>query len=61
MPEKYTEYVVERICDKKIKDGVVYYYIKWEGYPDEENSWEPVENCVSPLQTTLRSITRSCF
>jgi hypothetical protein len=36
---------VERIIDKRVtKRGRVQYLVKWVGYPDHENSWEPIEN-----------------
>jgi hypothetical protein len=38
------EYYVEKILDKKIEDGEVRYLVKWENYPDEDSTWEPVEN-----------------
>lgn len=42
------EYVVEKVVDKKIlDDGGILYLIKWEGYPDSENTWEPKENITS--------------
>jgi len=42
------EYVVEKVVDKKIlDDGGILYLIKWEGYPDSDNTWEPKENITS--------------
>ena len=37
-------YTVEKIAGKKIKRGKVYYYIKWEGYPESQNTWELVDD-----------------
>jgi len=36
-----TEYIVEEIVGKKIKNGQEFYFVKWKGYPEEENTWEP--------------------
>jgi hypothetical protein len=38
-------YVVEFIKAFKIEDGVPKYLIKWEGFNDSYNSWEP-EECL---------------
>lgn len=37
-------YIVEKILDKKIVDGVFRYKIKWLNYPMTDCTWEPKEN-----------------
>ncbi|KAL5526401.1 hypothetical protein ACEPAF_8124 [Sanghuangporus sanghuang] len=38
-----TEYEVEVIRDMRKRHGKWEYQVKWLGYPEEENTWEPVE------------------
>lgn len=33
------EFIVEKILDKKIQEGAVYYFLKWKGFDDTENTW----------------------
>lgn len=35
---------MEKILDRRILNGGIQYFLKWVGYPDEENSWEPEGN-----------------
>jgi len=42
------EFSVERILDKRVRSNKVEYLIKWEGYPDSENTWEPHDNLDCP-------------
>jgi len=42
------EYVVEKLLDKRIRNGFVEYLISWQGYGPDENTWEPKKNLDCP-------------
>ncbi|XP_046977890.1 histone-lysine N-methyltransferase SUV39H2-like isoform X1 [Vanessa cardui] len=38
------EFIIEKILDFKYASGKESFYIKWKGWSDSENTWEPIEN-----------------
>jgi len=48
-PIEENEYVIEKILNKKDLKGKIYYFVKWEGYPDSDNTWEPIEHLYNVL------------
>ncbi|KAK9056052.1 hypothetical protein SSX86_027139 [Deinandra increscens subsp. villosa] len=40
-------YEVESVRKKRCIKGNVQYLIKWVGWPEEANTWEPLENLIS--------------
>jgi hypothetical protein len=41
-------YRIEKVLRKKIINGVQHALIKWMGYSDKFNTWEPTENLYNP-------------
>ena len=42
--EGIPEYVVEQILDSRRRRGRLQYLVHWEGFPREDDSWEPAKN-----------------
>ena len=43
-PEGGSEFVVERVVDSRVCDGVRQFLVKWEGYGHLWNTWEPLDH-----------------
>ena len=45
---KKEQFVVEKIMDKRMRRNKVEYLLKWEGYGDDENTWEMAASLDCP-------------
>jgi Chromo (CHRromatin Organisation MOdifier) domain len=56
-----TEFEVERIVDKRIKQGKEQFRVRWSGYGEKDDTWEPVKNlnCPDKIQEFEESLESS--
>lgn len=52
-----SDFIVESILNKRVKNNQIEYLIKWEGYSIEEATWEPVRN-LSNIKDMIRRYER---
>ncbi|KAF9613185.1 hypothetical protein IFM89_005956 [Coptis chinensis] len=55
-------YEIEDVRRKRIRKGKVQYLIKWRGWPEAANTWEPVENllsCIDIIDAFERTSSKS--
>jgi hypothetical protein len=53
------EWIVEKIIDKKVRVGQVFYLVKWLNYPDNNCTWEPEAKLVN-LKEFVRDYEDDC-
>ncbi|CAG7827123.1 unnamed protein product [Allacma fusca] len=55
-------YEVEKIVDKVVVNGKIYYEVKWLGYDTSENTWQRPKSlklCKSAIRDFERSLRKS--
>jgi len=45
------EHIVEEILDSRLRRNKLEFLVKWEGYTNENNSWELEDNCRNACNT----------
>uniref|UniRef100_A0A8H7KFJ6 RNA-directed DNA polymerase n=1 Tax=Bionectria ochroleuca TaxID=29856 RepID=A0A8H7KFJ6_BIOOC len=51
------EYEPEKILKKEVRNGQTFYLIKWKGYDENDNTWEPVKH-LKKCQHLIRQFHR---
>ena len=48
-----TTFIIEKILDKKTENRTRMYFVKWKGYDDTHNKWEPTRTFKGKHLRTL--------
>ncbi len=38
--------VLQRITNKRVNNGQIFYFVTWKGLPEKEGMWLPIDNLL---------------
>lgn len=50
----FKKFVVQKIMDKKKENNRIYYLVKWKGYPNSKNTWEPRTQLIKDVSELIK-------
>jgi hypothetical protein len=53
------EYVVQKILDHKVENGIHLWKVRWKGYGPEEDTWEPASSFIGEVQVNWKIWNKS--
>ena len=56
--EETPQFVVEKILDDTIENGVHYFKVKWVGFSEADCTYEPAENLIACLDLVNEYLVR---
>jgi hypothetical protein len=56
---KLQEFEVERIEDSRLKRGKLFYLVKWKGYSNSDNTWEPLTHLLPRSKRAVEDFHKS--
>jgi hypothetical protein len=50
-----SNYEVERILERRTRNGKLEYRVKWSGYPLSQSTWEPLSNLKNQILNNIQN------
>lgn len=59
LPPARNTYIIEKIVDKRKKNNRIEYLIKWQNYPDTDNTWEPRKELIKTSKDLIKDYDKA--